>query len=319
MKFSESIDAYVLHKNRMGVEFFTGRRYLIALSRWLGGLELNCVKTEHIARFLDDSNGQVETWRMKYSVLVHFFDFWAAREEIPYLAFPPQKPPVRQTFVPYIYSSEQVRALVRMRKWRFRTSLEPITMRTFLLFLYSTGAMVGETERLSVEDIDLKRRLVTIRSRSVIRSRRIPISEDLCDVLRIYLAWRQKKNAQGSELFVNENGDRAGYDLFEKCFRKQREILNIRREKSATYQPRLHDLKYTFAVHRIASWIRSNTDLNRMLPALAAYMGMKLVTSERYFYLTPERFRKHLNKLSPPSHKGHWRNNPELMTFLNSF
>jgi integrase/recombinase XerD len=108
------------------------------------------------------------------------------------------------------------------------------------------------------------------------------------------------------------------YDLFEKCFRKQREILNIRREKTATYQPRLHDLKYTFAVHRITWWIRSNQDLNRMLPALAAYMGMKLISTERYFHLMPERFRKQLNKLSPKSSKSHWRNNRELMTFLNS-
>lgn len=302
----------------MGIEFETGKRYLIALSRWLGALELNRVKVEHVITFLNSSTAQVETWRMKYSVLLHFFDFWAARKEIPYLAFPPQKQHVRQTFVPYVYSRAEVRALVRVRKWRFKTSLAPITMRTFLLFLYATGAMVGEAHGLSTGDIDLKRKLVTIRNRSVTRSRRIPISEDLCDILRKYLTWRQKKDVRGSQLFVNESGDPAGYDLFEKCFRKQREILNIRREKTATYQPRLHDLKYAFAVHRITSWIRSSKDLNRMLPALAAYMGMKLVSTERYFHLTPERFRKQLNKLSPQRSKSHWRNNRELMTFLNS-
>lgn len=118
---------------------------------------------------------------------------------------------------------------------------------------------------------------------------------------------------------MNENGDPAGYDLFGKCFRKQCEILNIRREKSAAYQPRLHDLKCTFAVHRITYWIRTDTDLNRMLPALAAYMGIKLASSERYLYLAPERLRKHLNKLSPLRHKGHWRSNQDLMNFLNSF
>jgi integrase/recombinase XerD len=47
-------------------------------------------------------------------------------------------------------------------------------------------------------------------------------------------------------------------------------------------------------------------------------MGLKLVSTERYFYLTPERFTKQLNKLSPATGKFHWRNNPDLMAFLNS-
>jgi integrase/recombinase XerD len=320
VKISESINTYIRHKNTMGIEFDTGRRCLIALSRRLGNVELDRINAEHVATFLDSSVVRVDTWRMKYSTLLNFFDFWAAREEMPYLRFPPQKPRSRRSFIPYVYSKAQIRALVRVRhgQFEFKTSLDPITMRTFVLFLYATGAMVGETRGLSTEDIDLKSKMVTIRSRSVIRSRHIPISEDLCEVLRKYLKWRQTKKVQGSQLFVNENGDPAGPYPFEKCFRKQCELHNIRREPSATYQPRLHDLKCAFAVHRITSWIRSKTDLNKMLPALAAYMGMKLVSTERYFQLTPERFRKHLNKLSPQSHKSHWRNNQELMAFLNN-
>jgi integrase/recombinase XerD len=318
MKFSDSIALYVQHKNTMGVEFATGERYLVALSRRVGATDLSRIKSNDLLSFLDDSTGQVETWRMKYAVLIHFFDFWAAREEIPYLSFPPPKPPVRPTFVPYVYSRAEVRALVRLRKWNFKTSLSPITLRTFLLFLYATGAMVGEAMALSVEDIDLKKRVIVIRSKSITRFRRIPISEDLCDVLRKYLMWRVRRNVHGLRLFVGENGDPVGYDVLEKCFRKQCNSLGIRREQSSTYQPRMHDLKCAFAVHRITSWIRNGIDLNRMLPALAAYMGMKLVSTERYFQLTPERFKKQLNKLSPLGFKSHWRHNKELMAFLES-
>src|ERR1700722_15198111 len=46
--------------------------------------------------------------------------------------------------------------------------------------------------------------------------------------------------------------------------------------------------------------IKGGADLNRMLPALAAYMGLVgLTATERYMALTPERFRKELSKLSP--------------------
>jgi integrase/recombinase XerD len=316
MKLTESIAIYVRHKNTMGIEFETGKRYLVALSRRLGAPDIDRVRSNDLLEFLDDSTGQVETWRMKYAVLLHFFDFWAARQEIPYLSFPPPKAPVNQSFIPYIYSRAEVRSLVHVKKWQFKTSLDPITLRTFLLFLYATGAMVGEARALCIEDIDLKRRAVEIRSRSLTRCRRIPISNDLCDILRKYLTWRTRKTIHGPWLFIRSDGQQAGYEVLEKCFRKQCNSLGIRREQSFSYQPRMHDLKYAFAVHQITSWIRSGTDLNRMLPALAAYMGMKLVSTERYFQLTPERFKKQLDKLSPLRFTSHWRQNRELIAFL---
>jgi integrase/recombinase XerD len=76
-------------------------------------------------------------------------------------------------------------------------------------------------------------------------------------------------------------------------------------------------MRQTFAVHRITSWIRDGADLNRMLPALAAYMGqVGLGSTERYLLLTPERFRKHLDKLRSPRCAGNWRDDERLMSFL---
>ena len=37
--------------------------------------------------------------------------------------------------------------------------------------------------------------------------------------------------------------------------------------------PRLHDFRYTFAVHRLTAWHKHGADLNRMIPALSVYMG----------------------------------------------
>ena len=83
------------------------------------------------------------------------------------------------------------------------------------------------------------------------------------------------------------------------------------------YQPRLHDLRHTFAVHRLTAWIKYGEDLNRMIPALSAYIGqVGLGSTDRYLSLTPERFRTQLDKLSPRRGKKRWRNNPALMRFL---
>lgn len=79
----------------------------------------------------------------------------------------------------------------------------------------------------------------------------------------------------------------------------------------------MHDLRHTFAVHRITAWFKQGADMNRMLPALAAYVGqVGLGSAERYLSLTPERFRRELVKLSPQRRKKRWRDDPALMRFL---
>jgi hypothetical protein len=59
--------------------------------------------------------------------------------------------------------------------------------------------------------------------------------------------------------------------------------------------------------------------LNRLLPALAAYMGqVGLGSTARYLALTPERFRKNLDKLSTVRRDSHWIDDPNLMRFLGN-
>jgi len=87
--------------------------------------------------------------------------------------------------------------------------------------------------------------------------------------------------------------------------------------RESSQRPCVRDLRATFAVHQIAAWIRRREDLNVMLPALAAYMGnVGLESTERYLQLTPQRFQKALNKLSPQRLRTRWQNDPALMEFL---
>jgi hypothetical protein len=51
------------------------------------------------------------------------------------------------------------------------------------------------------------------------------------------------------------------------------EWLVLAAMNGARYQPQMHDLTHTFAVHRLTAWIKRDADLNRMLPALSAYIG----------------------------------------------
>ena len=65
------------------------------------------------------------------------------------------------------------------------------------------------------------------------------------------------------------------------------------------YQPRLRDLRHSFAVHSIEQWLADAAILDRMLPLLVAYMGnTKLHGMERYLELCTVRFTPQLARLA---------------------
>ena len=53
--------------------------------------------------------------------------------------------------------------------------------------------------------------------------------------------------------------------------------------------PRVHDLRFTFAVHALLRWYRTGVDVQARLPALATYLGHVNINAT-YWYLetTPE-------------------------------
>jgi hypothetical protein len=89
MKFIDGIQQYVSRKHAEGIEFHRGEEYLRGLGQCVGDVRLDQVKTQHILSFLDRAPTAAVTWRLKYFVLQHFFDFWSAREAMPEYSCPP--------------------------------------------------------------------------------------------------------------------------------------------------------------------------------------------------------------------------------------
>jgi integrase/recombinase XerD len=196
-------------------------------------------------------------------------------------------------------------------------SLHPQTLRILIVTLYTTGALAGEILYLAGKDVDLQRGFTTIRTTRFNRSRKLPIGKDLLGALKRYAAWKKRTKLNTEPFFPRADGSQIIRRTLNGIFQRLRSRAHIIRHDGAVYQPRMHDLRATFAVHRITSWIRNKADLNRMLPALSVYMGqVGLSSTERYLYMTPERFRKDLNRLSPMKAKRHWRDDTALLEFL---
>ena len=54
-----------------------------------------------------------------------------------------------------------------------------------------------------------------------------------------------------------------------------------------------HDLRHSFAVHRLTTWYRDGADVLRLLPKLSTYLGhVHISGTQRYLTLTPELLRE---------------------------
>jgi|HubBroStandDraft_6_1064221.scaffolds.fasta_scaffold84214_2 site-specific recombinase XerD len=162
MTLEEGIRIYVQRKQAIGVSFAKGYMTYRAFSRAVGNLAISQITVHHVSEFLDRPQTSGAAFRRRHSLLRRFFEYWAAHGVIADLPMPPNRPAQCSHFLPYIYTSEELRQLLRLALV-LATANDTIhrnTTRATLLTLYATGATVSEVTRLAKEDIDLRNGLI---------------------------------------------------------------------------------------------------------------------------------------------------------------
>jgi integrase len=177
--------------------------------------------------------------------------------------------------------------------------------------LYTTGLRRGEIVRLTLSDYDPTARVLLVRQTKFYKSRLVPLSADAVVEVDRYLAARRRASfpCHGDDpLLGHRHGGRFhGYtgEGFGHLLRKVIRSAGIRTARGRS--PRIHDLRFTFAVQALLRWYRAGVDVQARLPALAAYMGHVSVVSTQY-YLTfleataeaaSERFHAHCSAFLP--------------------
>jgi integrase len=173
MRLAAAIDLYVLHRQATGEKFQSPFVALRAFSRRYGTKPLSAITHADVKQFLDNPRTGPATWRRKYGTLGDFFAYWRCRGRLNAVPMPLATPKYTSTFVPYIYSRQELRLLLDavprcQRRAACRTSVN--TLRTLLLFLYGTGMRVGEALRLRLADVDLESGVITIRGTKFYKS-----------------------------------------------------------------------------------------------------------------------------------------------------
>lgn len=295
MKLPEAVAAYVAYKLSLGMRFTTEARTLKSFYRTLGDIDMCDVDAARVHAFLDGNGPMTAFLHRKLSALRGFYRFAIARGYATSSPLPLTVPEEPRTFVPYIYSRDEMKRLLAATADRERCNLSSLTCRTLLLLLYGTGLRIGEAVGLNLADVDLDSGILCIRESKFYRTRLVPTGPDLTSVLVQYAAERNKwppLNPDAAFLLTNR-GQRLSRAGAEYAFKQLRERAQVRRDDGARYQPRLHDIRHTYTVTRLVTWYREGADVQRLLPQLATYLGhVHVGATQHYLTMTPELLRQ---------------------------
>lgn len=292
MKLKDAADLYISRRRAGGEKMQTPAAMLRSFCRRYGQRSLHSITPSDVKAFLDGPLTGPGTWRQKYGMLRVFFEYWRRRAELRTLPMPLAAPKYTSSFVPYIYSRQELKVLLEAVSVCQRSTmcfLSAETFRVLLLLLYGTGLRVGEALRLRLADVNLGDGVITIRGTKFHKSRLVPLGKDVHRVLLRYVASPGRRKGPEQTLFQSRLRQEIKWQVVQKSFQRLRRIAGISRPDAYPYQPRIHDLRHTFAVHRVLSWYRQGDDVQSLLPALSTYLGhVDLSSTQRYLTMTPE-------------------------------
>ena len=290
MKLQQLIEQYISYRKSLGEQQNTNGCTLRSFGRAMGA-NINVTDVSHgqVDEFLAGSGPVTLNWHVKHSVLRNFYRYAVSRGYVVTAPLPsaiPKRPP---PFVPYIYPHSELRRLLQTASNYTRSrSMDPNTIRTILLLLYGAGLRLREAIDLDTSDVDFDNSIITVTQSKFGKTRLLPIGKSLGQALQAYAAKVARPKPDGP-LFVSRTGNRLIADTLQHNFRVLCELANVRRTDNARYQPRIHDLRHSFAVHRLTSWYKQGADVNVLLPLLSVYMGhVHLRHTQVYLTMTPD-------------------------------
>ena len=200
----------------------------------------------------------------------------------------------RRTFLPRVLTLDEGRRFLDASATLRNANCSPVrgvVLGTALVLLYLTGLRAGELLRLTDSDVDLAKEVLQVRNSKFGKSRLVPIASDVATRLRICRSEVEQRFGPirpEDPFFPSPRGGPYSITGLHYAFHQMLAAAQIPR-RHAGRPLRLHDLRHSFAVHRLALWFRQHRDVGADLPVLATYLGhVGLASSQRYLQLTED-------------------------------
>lgn len=160
----------------------------------------------------------------------------------------------------------------------------------FFALMHSCGLRTCETRRLQTQDVDLRKGEIDVLWSKGNRSRRLPITDEIIEILTECDRMSRKKfGQQRPGFFISSTPSPVTPTMAGVMFSRIWDHAGLPRAVGGQ-QPHPYSFRHHFAYANIERWMTEGTDVNAMLPYLAQYMGHASLDSTYYYIHTSPDF-----------------------------
>ncbi len=279
------VESYLRLHQSLGKQYRTNRYDLWHFNRFVqqrGVSALHEVTSQIIQQWIEPMTCIAIVRARKPRLLHRFFEYLVG---VGALKTNPVSKPLLDSYrrqsaaaTPFIFTQEQIKAILIETRQLPRTGffpLRPEACYMMIALLYGLGLRCGEVRRLQIHDLDLVQQTLLIRETKFYKSRYVPFGPNLKGRLEEFLNVRRQHLSPmraDDPLFVTLWRAPIHDNTIREPFTQILRSLGIDGGRERR-MPRLHDLRHSFAVHRLSRWYREGIDVQSRLSLLSTFLG----------------------------------------------
>jgi len=294
---SDIIALYVAYKRGTGNKYVTEERQLRRLDALAS--KLGCPHNTLSKTLVDEwtkkqPHKKTLTQTKRANAIKQFALFLRERGYDAYV-YPHKLERIENPYIPHIFTESEMGMLLSLADQYPSTTTSPylgLTVPLVFRLLYGCGMRSSEVLNLRICDVDTNTGVLHIIKSKFGKSRSIPMASSLSFQCEEYMRLtKMPSNNDGDSFLRNPLRNKSYSDSRIYCW-----FRNLLAQAGIPHQgksngPRVHDIRHTFAVHRMNSWVLEGKDMRAMMPILSAYMGhCDLRGTQIYLRLTSDMF-----------------------------
>jgi integrase len=271
----EALGDYLGIRRRLGFEMPQDGRLLEGFAEYLEQAGAQRTTTELVLGWArQPAHAHPHRWRQRLSVVRGFARHLATVDPASEVPSGDLLPGHRPRTAPYIYTEEEIAALMAAARGLRPPPLRAVRHQTLIGLLAVTGMRPGEAVGLDRQDVDLKNGVVLVRAGKQKKQREVPVHRTTISALRDYARLRDVCITEPATpaFFVSARGRRMAREELNRTFTELVRRVGLD-GRGARARPHPHDLRHAFAVRTLLEWHRSGEDIDRRMPLLSTWLG----------------------------------------------
>ncbi len=266
----KAVECYLAVRRAVGFKLKNQEHHLRSFARFASEREETHIRTPSVIEWASQSKMP----RSRLKNIIPFARYLQVEDERHEVPPPPSRVfgPPKSRRIPFIYSQDELnRFLQAAMSLGPLDSLRPHTYATLFALLAVSGLRISEALNLRFDDVTADGLL--IHKTKFQKSRLVPLHETAVAGLERYLERRKRTAATDDHVFVSLPGRRLSHGATHGAFSELRKTTGLDRERGGRRRPRIHDLRFTFAVRALESCPEGRDNVGRHMLALSTYMG----------------------------------------------